>query len=141
MASDRQQTRGCCRISAATGRPSGKGRPSDLPVGLGLEEGDGQRFNRGVSGTQWVEPDDAKVDARTAARSRAFPELQAGPEKPVGRSGIRRRRRQPRGGRIDEGRLHRAVELDAHGVDCHDGADRARADRWNRQRPVPVQRC
>ena len=79
MASDRQQTQGLLQdLQRQLDGLSGKGGRSDLPVGLGLEEGDGQRFNRGVGGTQWVEPDDAKVDAKNASKEPSFP-LSFGP--------------------------------------------------------------
>ncbi|PCB62908.1 conjugal transfer protein, partial [Pseudomonas aeruginosa] len=69
VASDRQQTQGLLQdLQRQLDGLSGKGGPSDLPVGLGLEEGDGKRFNRGVGGTQWVEPDDAKVDAKNGSK-------------------------------------------------------------------------
>ena len=79
VASDRQQTQGLLQdLQRQLDGLSGKGGRSDLPVGLGLEEGDGQRFNRGVGGTQWVEPDDAKVDAKNASKEPSFP-LSFGP--------------------------------------------------------------
>ena len=79
VASDRQQTQGLLQdLQRQLDGLSGKGGPSDLPVGLGLEEGDGKRFNRGVGGTQWVEPDDAKVDAKNASKEPSFP-LSFGP--------------------------------------------------------------
>ncbi|MDR3221166.1 MAG: TIGR03752 family integrating conjugative element protein [Candidatus Accumulibacter sp.] len=40
----------------------GAGRPTDLPVGLGLEEGDGKNF-----GTRWVEPEDAKPQVKNGS--------------------------------------------------------------------------
>lgn len=79
VASDRQQTQGLLQdLQRQLDGLSGKGGPSDLPVGLGLEEGDGKRFNRGVGGTQWVEPDDAKVDAKNGSKEPSFP-LSFGP--------------------------------------------------------------
>lgn len=75
VASDRQQTQGLLRdLQRQLDGLAGKGGPSDLPVGLGLEDGDGQRFERGTSGTQWVEPDDAKVDARNGSKAPSFPQ-------------------------------------------------------------------
>ena len=53
---------------------SGKGGQADLPVGLGLEDGDGKNFGGNQSGgarssssggTRWVEPDDAKPQAKS----------------------------------------------------------------------------
>lgn len=74
VASDRQQTQGLMQdLQRQLDGLAGKGGPSDLPVGLGLEEGDGQRFDRGTSDTQWVEPDDAKVDARSASKAPSIP--------------------------------------------------------------------
>ena len=74
VASDRQQTQGLMQdLQRQLDGLAGKGGPSDLPVGLGLEEGDGQRFDRGTSNTQWVEPDDAKVDARSGSKAPRFP--------------------------------------------------------------------
>ena len=79
VASDRQQTQGLLQdLQRQLDGLAGKGGPSDLPVGLGLEEGDGKRFDRGVGGTQWVEPDDAKVDAKTGSQEPSFP-LSFGP--------------------------------------------------------------
>ncbi|MBK6616020.1 TIGR03752 family integrating conjugative element protein [Ottowia sp.] len=79
VASDRQQTQGLLQdLQRQLDGLAGKGGPSDLPVGLGLEEGDGKRFNRGVGGTQWVEPDDAKVDAKNGSKEPSFP-LSFGP--------------------------------------------------------------
>ena len=74
VASDRQQTQGLLQdLQRQLDGLAGKGGPSDLPIGLGLEEGDGKRFNRGTSGTQWVEPDDAKVDAKNGSKEPSFP--------------------------------------------------------------------
>ncbi|HRP26392.1 TIGR03752 family integrating conjugative element protein [Thauera sp.] len=74
VASDRQQTQGLMQdLQRQLDGLAGKGGPSDLPVGLGLEEGDGQRFDRGASDTQWVEPDDAKVDGRSGSKAPSFP--------------------------------------------------------------------
>ncbi|MFW5192753.1 TIGR03752 family integrating conjugative element protein [Pseudomonas aeruginosa] len=75
VASDRQQTQGLLQdLQRQLDGLSGKGGPSDLPVGRGLEEGDGKRFNRGVGGTQWVEPDDAKVDVTNGSKAPSFPQ-------------------------------------------------------------------
>jgi integrating conjugative element protein (TIGR03752 family) len=74
VASDRQQTQGLMQdLQRQLDGLAGKGGPSDLPVGLGLEEGDGRRFDRGTSDTQWVEPDDAKVDATSGSKAPNFP--------------------------------------------------------------------
>ncbi|AFM32520.1 MULTISPECIES: TIGR03752 family integrating conjugative element protein [Stutzerimonas stutzeri subgroup] len=75
VASDRQQTQGLLQdLQRQLDGLAGKGGPSDLPVGLGLEEGDGQRLDRSTSGTQWVEPDDAKVYARNGSKAPSFPQ-------------------------------------------------------------------
>ncbi|WP_349608039.1 TIGR03752 family integrating conjugative element protein [Cupriavidus sp. DF5525] len=67
IANDRQQTQGQLQdLQRRLDGLSGKGRQSDLPIGLGLEEGDGKNFGggqgggaRSSGGTRWVEPDDA----------------------------------------------------------------------------------
>ncbi|CAM5258520.1 hypothetical protein [Rhodanobacter lindaniclasticus] len=140
VASDRQQTQGLLQdLQRQLDGLSGKGGPSDLPIGLGLEEGDGKRFNRGTSGTQWVEPDDAKVDAKNGSKEPSFP-LSFGPaQKSLSAAAESVADVGSRAVGASTKAVYPVVELDAHGVDCHDGADRARADRWNRQRPVPVQ--
>ncbi|GHU29617.1 integrating conjugative element protein [Betaproteobacteria bacterium] len=52
----------------------GSGRSSDLPVGLGLEEGDGKNLGTGTNaGTRWVEPDDAKPSGRKDGGTPGFP--------------------------------------------------------------------
>ncbi|MGE0278254.1 MAG: TIGR03752 family integrating conjugative element protein [Nitrospiraceae bacterium] len=44
----------------------------DLPIGLGLEEGDGKGFTRG--GVRWIEPDDGKPrDSKTGGSGFSFP--------------------------------------------------------------------
>jgi integrating conjugative element protein (TIGR03752 family) len=75
VASDRQQTQGLLQdLQRQLDGLAGKGGPSDLPVGLGLEEGDGQRLDRSTSGTRWVEPDDAKVDVTNGSKAPSFPQ-------------------------------------------------------------------
>lgn len=65
-ASDRQQTQGLMHeLQRRLDGLSGKGESSDLPIGLGLGEDDGQRF--GASDIRWVEPDDAGHDAKGGA--------------------------------------------------------------------------
>lgn len=67
IANDRQQTQGQLQdLQRRLDGLSGKGSQSDLPIGLGLEEGDGKNFGggqgggaRSSGGTRWVEPDDA----------------------------------------------------------------------------------
>ncbi|MBB0025225.1 MULTISPECIES: TIGR03752 family integrating conjugative element protein [Burkholderiaceae] len=87
VTNDRQQTQSLLqdlqrRLDGLTGKGHGQ---DDLPVGLGLEEGDGKSFGgsqgsspRGNSsaGTRWVEPDDAKPVAKnsgSAASTPSFP--------------------------------------------------------------------
>ena len=75
VANDRQQTQGLLQdLQRRLDSLSGKGGQADLPVGLGLEDGDGKNFggSQGSSarassggGTRWVEPDDAKPQAKT----------------------------------------------------------------------------
>jgi integrating conjugative element protein (TIGR03752 family) len=63
VASDRQQTQSLLQdLQRRLDGLTGKGSQVDLPVGLGLEEGDGRNFagSQGSGGTRWVEPDDAK---------------------------------------------------------------------------------
>ena len=72
LSSDRQQTQGLLQdLQRRLDGLSGKGGQADLPVGLGLEEGDGKGFGgtqggaaRSANGTRWVEPDDAKPSAK-----------------------------------------------------------------------------
>jgi integrating conjugative element protein (TIGR03752 family) len=68
VASDRQQTQGLLQdLQRRVDKLSqdGSGRSSDLPVGLGLEEGDGKGLGTGTNtGTRWVEPEDAKPSVR-----------------------------------------------------------------------------
>lgn len=74
-ASDRQETQGLMQeLQRRLDGLSGKGDSSDLhdlPVGLGLEEGDGKRFGNG--GVRWVEPDDARTDAKGGATGKLLP--------------------------------------------------------------------
>ena len=76
VASDRQQTQGLLQdLQRRLDGLTGKGSQADLPVGLGLEEGDGKNFggsqNSGArsSGMRWVEPDDAKLSKNGGANS------------------------------------------------------------------------
>ncbi|MEW9900487.1 TIGR03752 family integrating conjugative element protein [Chitinivorax sp. PXF-14] len=77
VASDRQQTQSLLQdLQRRLDGLTGKGGQADLPVGLGLEEGDGKNFGgsqgsvaRGSSGTRWVEPDDAKPSRNSGASS------------------------------------------------------------------------
>ncbi len=75
VANDRQQTQGLLQdLQRRLDGLSGKGGQADLPVGLGLEDGDGKNFGGSQGsgarpssggGTRWVEPDDAKPQAKT----------------------------------------------------------------------------
>ncbi len=75
VANDRQQTQGLLSdLQKRLDSLSGKGGQADLPIGLGLEDGDGKSFGgaRGTgsaasSGTRWVEPDDAKPQAKNGS--------------------------------------------------------------------------
>ncbi|MBD3981012.1 TIGR03752 family integrating conjugative element protein [Xanthomonas citri pv. citri] len=62
---DKQQTQGMLQeLQHKLDQLGGKGGSTDLPVGLGLEEGDGKGFGaQGAPGVRWVEPDDARPDA------------------------------------------------------------------------------
>ena len=75
LAGDRQQTQGLLQdLQRRLDGLSGKSGQADLPVGLGLEEGDGKNFGgnqggsaRNTNGTRWVEPDDAKPSAKNGS--------------------------------------------------------------------------
>ncbi len=75
LAGDRQQTQGLLQdLQRRLDGLSGKSGQADLPVGLGLEEGDGKGFGgnqggsaRNTNGTRWVEPDDAKPSAKNGS--------------------------------------------------------------------------
>lgn len=76
VASDRQQTQSLLQdLQRRLDGLTGKGGQADLPVGLGLEEGDGRKFGGNQdggarsSGTRWVEPDDAKPSKNGGASS------------------------------------------------------------------------
>ena len=75
---------------------SGKGGQADLPVGLGLEEVTAKRFNRGTSGTQWVEPTMPKVDAKNGSSGGPnFPRASGRPRKACRPTAWKHRRRTP----------------------------------------------
>lgn len=78
VASDRQQTQGLLQdVQKRLDGLTGKSGQADLPVGLGLEDGDGKNFASGSGGTRWVEPDDARPDAKSSSgnsgKGSAFP--------------------------------------------------------------------
>ncbi|MBV59820.1 MAG: TIGR03752 family integrating conjugative element protein [Nevskiales bacterium] len=76
-ASDKRQMQGLMQdLQQRLDSFSGKGSQTDLPVGLGLEEGDGKGFgsSSGIgNSTHWIEPGDAKADARTSSKEPSFP--------------------------------------------------------------------
>ncbi|WP_413730122.1 TIGR03752 family integrating conjugative element protein [Sodalis sp. RH22] len=75
VASDKQQTQGLLQdLQQRLDGLSGKGNQADLPVGLGLEAGDGKGFASG-EGLHWVEPQDARTDDKTrgAGQAATFP--------------------------------------------------------------------
>ena len=76
VANDRQQTQSLLQdLQRRLDGLTGKGGQTDLPVGLGLEEGDGKNVggSQGGSarsaGTRWVEPDDTKPSKNGGANS------------------------------------------------------------------------
>ncbi|MEE5091085.1 TIGR03752 family integrating conjugative element protein [Xanthomonas euvesicatoria] len=70
-AGDKQQTQGMLQdLQHKLDQLGGKGIASDLPVGLGLEDGDGKGFGaQGGSGVRWIEPDDARPDTGKGSSS------------------------------------------------------------------------
>jgi len=82
VANDRQQTQGLLqdlqrRLDGLSSKGA-QGGQVDLPVGLGLEDGDGKSFGTGrdnSNSTRWIEPDDAKRQARngSAGSGPSFP--------------------------------------------------------------------
>ena len=76
VASDRQQTQGLLQdVQKRLDGLTGKGGQADLPVGLGLQDGDGKNFGAGGDGTRWVEPDDTKPDPKNgnSGKGPSFP--------------------------------------------------------------------
>ncbi|VFR60775.1 putative exported protein [plant metagenome] len=60
LAGERQQTEGLLDdLQRRLETIGGRGGHGDLPVGLGLRDGDGEGFGS-ATGTRWVEPDDAR---------------------------------------------------------------------------------
>lgn len=73
VSNERQQTQGLLQdLQQRLDGLTGKGSSNDLPVGLGLQEGDGQQFGNNLV---WVEPVDAKAgDKRSGTgNSPSFP--------------------------------------------------------------------
>ncbi|MDR0578725.1 MAG: TIGR03752 family integrating conjugative element protein [Candidatus Accumulibacter sp.] len=61
LARERQETQGLLQEVQRRVDKLQDNAPADLPVGLGLEEGDGKHFGgQNGSGLRWVEPEDAK---------------------------------------------------------------------------------
>ena len=85
LSNERQQTQGLLqdlqrRLDGLSGKDTQAGQ-ADLPIGLGLEDGDGRHFGGqasgprpGTAGTRWVEPDDGKpVKSSATTGTFAFP--------------------------------------------------------------------
>jgi integrating conjugative element protein (TIGR03752 family) len=67
LSNDRQQTEGLLAQMQRQLESLGKGgSQTDLPVGLGLREGEGAASTGGTGGTRWVEPDDARSSDKRA---------------------------------------------------------------------------
>lgn len=72
IASDKQQTQGLLQdLQRRLDGVGGKVNSIDLPVGLGLEDGDGKGFGAG-DGVRWVEPDDAKAERAGSGAGTGF---------------------------------------------------------------------
>ncbi|MDA8446469.1 TIGR03752 family integrating conjugative element protein [Paracidovorax valerianellae] len=70
VAGDKQQTQGLLQdLQHKLDQMGGKNGNADLPVGLGLEEGDGKGFGAaaGTHGVRWIEPDDARPEGAKGA--------------------------------------------------------------------------
>ena len=72
LAGERRQTEGLLQDLQRRLENIGSGSHADLPVGLGLREGDGDGF-AGEGGIRWVEPDDARQTDGRAGTSLSFP--------------------------------------------------------------------
>ncbi|ACL73930.1 conserved hypothetical protein [Thioalkalivibrio sulfidiphilus HL-EbGr7] len=68
-ASERQQAQGLLQdLQRQFEGLGGRAGHTDLPIGLGLEDGDGQHFGR--DGVRWIEPDDARpAEGRSGSRN------------------------------------------------------------------------
>ncbi|WP_428942905.1 TIGR03752 family integrating conjugative element protein [Xanthomonas oryzae pv. oryzicola] len=63
VAGDKQQTQGLLQdLQRKLDHLGRKGGDAELPIGLGLEEGDGKALGTGAHGVQWIEPEDARPD-------------------------------------------------------------------------------
>jgi len=131
VAGERQRTQGM--LQDLQRRIEGL-KDGELPVGLGLD-------GESADGVRWVEPDDARREKRSGVTgdSFSFPTsfgpaqgLLGGDETSTGDN------RTTTAPSAKPG-LYRADQLHPDGIDRHDGADRSRADRRHRQRPLPVQ--
>ena len=67
--SERQQAQGLLQdLQRQFEGLGGRAGHTDLPIGLGLEDGDGQHFGR--DGVRWIEPDDARpAEGRSGSRN------------------------------------------------------------------------
>ncbi|HCM5830635.1 TIGR03752 family integrating conjugative element protein [Klebsiella pneumoniae] len=73
LSSDRQQTEGLLADLQRRLDSMGSGGHTDLPVGLGLRDGDAEGFG-GETDIRWVEPDDARqTDGRNTNTAPSFP--------------------------------------------------------------------
>jgi len=72
LVGERRQTEGLLQDLQRRLENIGSADHSDLPVGLGLREGDGDGF-AGEGGIRWVEPDDARQTDGRAGTSLSFP--------------------------------------------------------------------
>lgn len=72
LVGERRQTEGLLQDLQRRLENIGSTDHSDLPVGLGLREGDGDGF-AGEGGIRWVEPDDARQTDGRAGTSLSFP--------------------------------------------------------------------
>ena len=82
VTNDRQQTQSLLQdLQQRLDGLTSKGSQTDLPVGLGLEEGDGKKFGGGQgsatrsgsgNSTRWVDPDDVKPSAKNGSAGTAL---------------------------------------------------------------------
>ena len=137
-ANDRQQTQGLLQdLQRRLDSLSGKAGQADLPVGLGLEDGDGKNFGGsqqqrrpraqqrwhalGRAGRRESRPKERRHDRRAELPD----ELRPGAESPLERRRYGSRCRigagRQRGAPVRQtGLRHGAVQLDVDGLDCDD---------------------
>jgi integrating conjugative element protein (TIGR03752 family) len=73
LAGERQQTEGLLEdLQRRLESIGNRGGHADLPVGLGLRDGDGEGFGS-EAGTRWVEPDDAREPKGRSGAGPSFP--------------------------------------------------------------------